>query len=146
MTNAPNPKFIPVASDFFVAPQITAAEVAEAAAMGVRAIVNNRPDHEEPGQPTSDEIAAAAKAAGVAYLHAPVGQAGISEAQLADFNDLAAADAPILAFCRSGMRSIVLRSMAKVYAGADVDSVLAEADAAGFQLHGHRPLLDAVAS
>ena len=46
--------------------------MAEIAALGVTTIVNNRPDGEEPGQPSGDEIADAAEAAGLVYREVPV--------------------------------------------------------------------------
>ena len=56
----------------FVGGQIAPADVAALAAAGVRTIVNNRPDGEEPGQPDGAAIEAAARAAGVAYVAAPI--------------------------------------------------------------------------
>ena len=53
-------RFIPLDADTFVAGQIRPEDVAEAAAQGVTLIVNNRPDHEEPGQPLAEEIRQAA--------------------------------------------------------------------------------------
>ena len=41
---------------FAVAPQIAPEDVAAIKAAGYVAIVNNRPDHEEPGQPDGDAI------------------------------------------------------------------------------------------
>jgi uncharacterized protein (TIGR01244 family) len=72
-TNGPCPNqimsamadFRRVTEDLSVAPQISVEDVAEAARLGFRLIVNNRPDGEQPGQPTSAEIEAAAKAAGL---------------------------------------------------------------------------------
>jgi uncharacterized protein (TIGR01244 family) len=61
-----------VTDDFTTAPQISIADVAEAARQGFRTVINNRPDDEEPGQPSSAEIEAAARAAGLAYFHIPV--------------------------------------------------------------------------
>ncbi|KAK0340933.1 hypothetical protein LTR94_028496, partial [Friedmanniomyces endolithicus] len=46
------------------------AELAET--LGLKQVINNRPDHEEPGQPTSEEIQAAAEATGLEYVWAPV--------------------------------------------------------------------------
>ena len=40
--------------------------------LGVTLIVNNRPDGEDEGQPTSAEIEAAAAAAGIGYRHVPI--------------------------------------------------------------------------
>ena len=61
-----------VTDDFTAAPQISVADVAEAARLGFKAIICNRPDDEEPGQPSAAEIGAAAAAAGLAYTHIPV--------------------------------------------------------------------------
>ena len=65
-----------------VAPQIVAEDMAELAASGFTAIVNNRPDGEDPGQPDGAEIAAAAAAAGLTYTAIPVTQAGFSHPPL----------------------------------------------------------------
>ena len=56
----------------FVCGQITPGEVAAIKDLGVTMIVNNRPDNEDEGQPTSAEIEAAAKAAGMEYRHVPI--------------------------------------------------------------------------
>ena len=55
-----------------VAGQIAPADVAALKAQGVTMIVNNRPDGEDDGQPTSAEIEAAARAAGIDYRHVPI--------------------------------------------------------------------------
>ena len=111
------------------------------AGLGVALIVNNRPDHEEPGQPTSAEIEAAAKAAGIAYRHIPV-SGGFSQAQVAEMADvLANAEGPALAFCKSGMRSIYLWALARARLGSDPDDLSAKALAAGYDLSPIRAYL-----
>lgn len=81
---------------------------------GIRTIINNRPDGEERGQPTSEEIAAAAAEHGMDYLHIPVVSGGISMQNIEDFkNRCAGFDAPILMFCRSGARSSMLFQMCR---------------------------------
>jgi len=106
-----------VTDDFSTAPQISVADVAEAARLGFKAIINNRPDGEEPGQPSAAEIGAAAEAAGLAYAHIPVrGGPGPAEVE-AVRQALAAAGGPVLAFCRSGTRSIVTWSIGQASAG-----------------------------
>ena len=42
--------------DICVTPQVTVDDVAEAARLGFRTLVANRPDHEEPGQPAMADI------------------------------------------------------------------------------------------
>src|SRR3546814_7435441 len=68
--------------DIFVAPQISVADVEEAKALGVKLVINNRPDHESPDQPEGNEIEEAARAAGMAYAAIPVTHAGFSAWQL----------------------------------------------------------------
>ncbi|MFG6466808.1 TIGR01244 family sulfur transferase [Roseateles sp. BYS87W] len=96
-----------VAPDVCVAPQLTPEAMAEAAALGFKSVVNNRPDFEHgPGQPTSAEIEAAATAAGLVYRHLPVAGGYQSPEEIAAFADLLAElPRPMLAFCRSGARS-----------------------------------------
>jgi len=91
---------------FWVAPQINIDDVARAKAEGFTLIINNRPDGEAPGQPSGAEIEAAARAAGLAYLSAPVvGMPGAN--QVAAVRDGVAGAAKTLAYCRSGTRSIM---------------------------------------
>lgn len=119
-----------------VAPQIVFADIAEAAAQGVRLIVNNRPDDEEPGQPPGAEIEAAARAAGVEYRHIPVSLPGLSQEQVSAMGEAleAAGDGKVLAFCRSGTRSTYLWALARSEAGEDGEAIMAKAVAAGYDL------------
>lgn len=96
-----------------VSAQITADDVAEAARLGFRAIIANRPDGEEPGQPDQAEIASAAEAAGLAFRYLPVTPGTMSD-ELADgmADALRALPRPVLAYCRSGARSATLHAMA----------------------------------
>ncbi len=93
--------------DVCVAPQLTPEAMAEAAAMGFKSVVNNRPDFEHgPDQPTSAAIEAAAKAAGLEYRHLPVAGGYQSPEEIAAFAELLAVlPRPLLCFCRSGARS-----------------------------------------
>jgi uncharacterized protein (TIGR01244 family) len=96
-----------IAADVCVAPQLTPEAMAEAAAMGFRSVVNNRPDFEHgPDQPTSAAIEAAARAAGLEYRHLPVDGGYQSPEEIAAMAALLAElPRPLLAFCRSGARS-----------------------------------------
>jgi len=96
-----------IAPDICAAPQLTPEAMAEAAAMGFKSVVNNRPDFEHgPDQPTSAAIQAAAEAAGLEYRHLPVAGGYQSPQEIAAFADLLAElPRPLLVFCRSGARS-----------------------------------------
>ena len=118
-----------------VAGQITPDDVAEAARQGFVAIVNNRPDGEQPGQPGGDAIAAAAAAAGLAYDAIPVDHSGLREDQIEAMRAvLANAAGPLLAFCRSGTRSTYLWALARARLGDEADTLVAKAEAAGYDL------------
>ena len=107
-----------VTDDFTTAPQISLADVAEAARLGFKTVISNRPDGEEPGQPTAAEFADAAQAAGLAFFHIPV-RGGPTPEQVDQTKlILAEAEGPVLAFCRSGTRSIVTWSISQAESGA----------------------------
>jgi uncharacterized protein (TIGR01244 family) len=126
-----------------VAPQISVEDVAAIKAAGFTGIVNNRPDDEEAGQIPGDAIREAAEAAGLSYTAIPITHAGFSYPQIAAMADvLAAADGPVLAFCRSGTRSCNLWALAQAKNGADADTLIAKGAGAGYNLDGLRPLLD----
>lgn len=97
----------PIADGVCVAAQLTPEAMAEAAALGFKSVINNRPDFEfEPEQPTSAQVGAAAQAAGLQYRHLPVDGGYQSPEEIAAFAKLLAElPRPVLAFCRSGARS-----------------------------------------
>jgi uncharacterized protein (TIGR01244 family) len=129
-----------------VAPQIAVDQVAEIAAAGFKTIVNNRPDDEDAGQPSGDAIRAAAEAAGLKYVSIPVTHAGFSHPQIdAMTQALTDSEGPVLAYCRSGTRSCNLWALAAAKAGRNPNLLLAQAEDAGYDLRGIRPMLDALA-
>jgi uncharacterized protein (TIGR01244 family) len=96
-----------VAPDVCVAPQLTPEAMAEAARLGFRSVVNNRPDFEHgPDQPTNASIEAAAREAGLEYRFLPVSGGHQTPEQIAAFARLLdELPRPLLMFCRSGARS-----------------------------------------
>jgi sulfide:quinone oxidoreductase len=98
---------------FAAAGQITAADLETIRARGFRSVVNNRPDGEVPGQPTSEEIAAAAADLGLQYLYIPVVSGALTLQNVEDFRAACPElEPPTLLFCRSGTRSTVLWNFA----------------------------------
>lgn len=134
--------FRQLSAQVWASPQITTAEVAQAAAQGFTAIVNNRPDGEADDQPEGREIEAAARAAGLAYYAIPINHAGFSEAQaLAMADILRSQQGPILAYCRSGTRSTLLWALARASEGEDPAALRDAARAAGYDLTPIAPAL-----
>ena len=138
--------FRKVGDSFYASPQISVADVSQAAAMGIALIVNNRPDDEAPDQPGGSEIEAAARAAGLDYVAIPVTHAGFSMPQVDALAEaLAKADGPALGFCRSGTRSTLLWALAEAKRGGDPDEIEACAEAAGYSIAPIRPTVDMLA-
>jgi sulfide:quinone oxidoreductase len=139
-------EFKRVTPDFAVTAQLTQADIVRAAAEGYKTILNNRPDGEALDQPKEAEIKAAAAAAGLNYRAIqfqgppPPGAVAAMAALLED------APTPVLAYCRSGRRSIMAWAMAQALAGdRRPDEIIALAAKAGYDLEGARGALETLA-
>lgn len=131
----------------FASPQIGLAEVAEAAASGIGLIINNRPEGESDDQVPGEEIAAAAREAGIDYVAIPVTHAGFSQPQIAAMRAaLDGTDGKVLAYCRSGTRSTLLWALAEASAGKSPEDLTVSAADAGYDLGPIRALLDMLAA
>lgn len=139
--------FRKLSDQVLASPQIALADVAAAAAQGVRLIVNNRPEGESEDQTPGAEIEAAARAAGLDYVAIPVTHAGFSEAQVKAMSEaLSGAEGPVLAYCRSGTRSTLLWALAEAKGGADPEALAEQAAQAGYDIGPVRALCDMLAS
>ncbi|KPP92603.1 TIGR01244 family sulfur transferase [Erythrobacter sp. HL-111] len=130
-----------VAPGFAVSPQIAAEDMQALADRGYVAVVCNRPDGEEAGQPPLDELRAAANAAGLAFHHIPVAGGAFPEGAIAAFAAVRrGTEGPLLAYCRTGTRSITLETLANPM-GLGADERLERAKAAGYDLGALAPRL-----
>ena len=116
--------------------QIAPGDVAALAGQGVTMIVNNRPDDEDEGQPASDDIEAAATAAGIAYRHIPIVR-GMGPADVEAMREAIAAVAQVeggkmFAFCRSGNRSALAWAVARSEDGVERAEIERCVEGAGF--------------
>ncbi len=126
-----------VTPDFAVAPQLEPADMAEAKARGFTLVINNRPDGESPDQPSGAEMEAAARAEGLDYLAVPV-VGRPNEGQVAAVLEaVKSSKGPVLAFCRSGTRSIVTWALGESQRGGRTRADLVGlGQAAGYDLSG----------
>jgi sulfide:quinone oxidoreductase len=135
-----------VAQDLSVAPQIAPSDIGIAASQGFRSIIINRPDGEGDDQPSSKELLEAAARHGLEARFIPVVSGQLKDADVAAFraamNEL---PAPVLAFCRTGTRSITLWALSQA-GHLSADAVLRTAADAGYDLSGLRPRLEAEAA
>ncbi|ONF97144.1 bifunctional protein tyrosine phosphatase family protein/NAD(P)/FAD-dependent oxidoreductase [Sphingomonas jeddahensis] len=125
-----------------VSPQLSLADVGAAQAQGFRTIIVNRPDGEEPDQPTIAAIRHAAGAAGLGVAAIPVTPGKVSDEDIAQFADaLRMLEGPVLAYCRTGTRSATLWALAEAKT-LSPDAVLKAAATAGYDLSQLRDRLE----
>ena len=121
----------PLDDKVLISGQIHPHEVAAFAGEGVRMIINNRPDGEEPGQPLSADIEAAAEAAGMAFRFIPIIR-GIGPADAEAMQEaIKSAGGKLLAFCRTGTRSSLAWALAKNDEGMPREEIEARLRSAG---------------
>ena len=107
-----------ISDKLYVGPQLGADDIRQAKANGFAAIINNRPDGEEPGQPRAAEHGAVAESEGLGYRHIPVMPGQVSEGQVRAFQKaLSEAGGPVLAHCKTGARSATLYAIGEVLDG-----------------------------
>jgi uncharacterized protein (TIGR01244 family) len=95
-------KVTKVTETLSVATQPDLADFETFAKQGYVAVINNRPDGEEPTQPDSSAEQDAAQAAGLDYRHIPVTGAALTIDDVRAFQAVvAAASGPVLAHCKS---------------------------------------------
>jgi uncharacterized protein (TIGR01244 family) len=94
-----------ISDNYSVSGQILPADIAAIKAAGFKSVICNRPDDEQPGQPSADSVKQAAEAAGLEFRYIPVISGQITEENVADqaiaLEDL---QGPVFAYCRSGAR------------------------------------------
>ncbi|WP_132390544.1 TIGR01244 family sulfur transferase [Novosphingobium sp. PhB165] len=139
--------FRQVSETVFASPQIGIEAIAEAKALGIVRIINNRPEGESDDQVPGPDIEAAARDAGIDYVAIPVTHAGFSQAQVdAMIEALDGVDGPVLAYCRSGTRSTLLWALARAKAGDNPAVIASKAAAAGYDVTPVRQLIEMFAA
>lgn len=110
-------------------------DFAAAARQGFRHIVSNLPDGEEDGQLTGRDEAVLAWRHGLMFAHVPSSKLDLfTDAVVEPMADvLRRANGPVLAHCKSGMRSAIVWAAASARS-QPVDCVLAALRQAGFDL------------
>ncbi len=94
-----------ISDAYSVSPQISVEDVAAIKAAGFKSVICNRPDNEDPGQPSAGEIKAAVEAAGLEFRWVPVISGQMTAQNVDDQAEvLDALPGPVFAYCRSGTR------------------------------------------
>lgn len=134
-------------NNIYVAGQINALDFEALKSAGVKTIINNRPDGEEPGQLSSVDAAKLAEQNGIAYHYLPMVNGQPLPATLVEeFKAIIeSSDEGILAHCRSGMRSSFIWALGQIPDGIiSVDEAIEKAQTAGIPLGNARSVLESV--
>lgn len=125
--------------DISVAPQIQPEDVAALAQQGFKSVICNRPDGEAPDQPDFEAVRAAASEQGLEFRYLPIVGGNFGAGDIQTFTQLMEdLPKPVLAYCRSGTRSIALWALCEAQT-RPVAEVLADTSAAGYNIAGLFP-------
>ena len=139
-------KIIYITPGFAVTAALAPGDFAEAARLGFRAILSNRPDGEDVDQLSGRQEAVHAWRAGLRFAHVPASKLDLLTDPVVEgmADAVRRLDGPILAHCKSGIRSAIIWAAASARSQS-VDCVLETLTAAGFELDFLRDDLDAQA-
>ncbi|HTW51039.1 MAG TPA: TIGR01244 family sulfur transferase [Stellaceae bacterium] len=120
------PPLMQLAPGLTAAGALSADNIEALAASGVKTIVNNRPDDEDPGQLLADEARRLCAARGIAYHHIPFVNATLTVADVDAFEKvLMSGSHPMVAHCRSGTRSTMIWALTRIRQGDDPAALVA---------------------
>lgn len=129
---------------YAVSPQIGVEDIAAIAEAGFKTIICNRPDMEIPPSHHARVIEAAAVAAGLNFVTIPVTHHALNMDMVAGQKEaIDNSDGPTLAYCASGTRSSIVWALGQAHE-MSTDDIMAATAAAGYDLGGMRPQLDAL--
>jgi uncharacterized protein (TIGR01244 family) len=135
-------KAIQVTPSFFVTEQIKVSDLDAVFAQGFKTVINNRPDDEAMFQPKTDEFAVTCSKYPIDYYHVPIISGNYTPDAVKKTRELLDKSVPpILAFCRSGTRSITLWALAHVGI-LSANEIIATAKNAGYDISGYRSVLE----
>ncbi|AZO63068.1 MAG: TIGR01244 family phosphatase [Mesorhizobium sp.] len=94
-----------ISEDYSVSGQIQPEDIVAIKDAGFKSVICNRPDDEQPGQPSADSVKAAAEAAGLGFRYIPVISGQLTMDNVEDQAEaLDELEGPVFAYCRSGAR------------------------------------------
>ena len=119
-----------------VSPQIAPSDLQALAEVGFKAVICNRPDGEGNDQPLFHEIEEAAQAAGLSAHYLPVETGKVGDEDAEHFGELLdSLPKPVLAYCRSGTRSVTLWSLSRG-GKLPLPDILSASSDAGYDMSG----------
>jgi sulfide:quinone oxidoreductase len=129
-----------------VSPQIYPGHMERLAALGFKTLINNRPDNETDDQPLVEELVVEAARHGMVLISIPVIPGGLSEQNVREFGqEMGRVKGPVLAYCRSGMRSTSLWALHEAR-HMDSATIINFASTIGYDLSSQKEHLDEAAA
>lgn len=131
---------------YAVSPQISVEDLPAIVEAGFKTVICNRPDAEVPPSHQAAAIGAAVEESGLTFKELPLTHQTMTPENVAlQRRFYEECEGPVLAYCASGTRCSVVWSLGMA-SELSVDEILAKTSAAGYQLDGLRPTLEAIAS
>ena len=121
-------------SNLSISPQVLMSEIQAIAQAGFKAIICNRPDGEGPDQPSFKEIEQAANQYGLQAKYLPAESGKVMDEEGQAFGQLLnTLPGPVLAYCRTGMRSTTLWALSQADS-TPLPQILEASQKAGFDM------------
>lgn len=125
-----------LATGLSVSPQLLPEDIAGLKQAGFHAIICNRPDGEGADQPLFSEVERAAQEQGLQARYLPAESGKVTDEQGVLFGELLASlPKPVLAYCRTGMRSTTMWALSEANR-QPLPQIVSAAQEAGFDLKG----------
>jgi sulfide:quinone oxidoreductase len=125
-----------ITDELSVCGQLQLPDVSEVARLGFRSLICNRPDSEAADQPSYEEVAAAARTCGLQVQNLPAITGKVTDEQGEAFGGLLNnMPKPVLAYCRTGMRSVTMWALSQA-PHQSAPHLLEVATKAGYDLKG----------
>ena len=135
-----------VEADYSVSAQITVSDISTIAEAGFKTVICNRPDAEIEADLHAQLIEAESNRLRITFVYNPVLTSGLTSENLeAQGRAVAESKGPVLAYCRSGMRSTIVWSLLNARKLPVEEIVRAAADA-GYQIDNMRTRIEAMAA
>lgn len=135
-----------ITDTYSVTPQIEPADVAALAAMGVKTLICNRPDMENPPSLHASVMQAEAEKHGIEFIYNPFQAPTLTQDHIDEQRDaLDDAEGPVVGYCASGNRCTVVWALGAA-GQVPVDTIIEIATSHGYPFEQMRPALEAAAA
>lgn len=132
---SPAPEIKRISDKLYLTSQLRVEDLATVEKLGIKTIVDIRPDGEAPDQTPSYQIKSASNGAGLGFYYIPVPHESIPEgAVVALDHALTPDELPAVLYCRTGRRAVRLFALVQASRvdGPGVDAIMEMVRAAGF--------------